>query len=59
MNQVVRKVLEDTIVRKERAVIELRTQAQQHITDAQDLHGEALILEGEVHALQRHVDEDG
>ena len=58
MNEVVRKVLGDTIVRKERAVIELRNQAQQHISDAQELHAEALILEGEARAIQRHVDEE-
>lgn len=58
MNKVVRKVLEHEIVRKERAVTELRDRAQEEIKYAQDHHAEALILEAEAHAIQVHLDND-
>ncbi len=52
MNEVVKKVLEDTATRKERVVEELRAKAQEDIERAKDMHEQALVLEMEARALR-------
>lgn len=55
MNEVVKKVLEDTATRKERHVEELRAKAQEDIERAKDMHEQALVLEMEARALRSFI----
>ncbi len=55
MNEVVKKVLEDTATRKERSVEELRQRAQDVIENAKLMHEQALVLEMEARALRAYI----